>query len=113
MRVATGLLMAIWLIFMGYKFFTTEPVGADGEAIRSLSLLLLIIQLIGWAFIFTKPLVTFIVLLTLFVLSLLLAISLESSYFIFVVVDGIFAIMSYSGHKELVKQTRGKTAKTA
>ncbi|MNN60993.1 hypothetical protein D3C81_1762060 [compost metagenome] len=112
MRVATGLLMAIWLIFMGFKFFTIEPVGTNGEAIRSLSLILLIIQLIGWAFVFTKPIVTFTILLSLLVFSLLIAVTFESSYFIFVVVDGIFAIMSYSGHRELVKKTKVKKVKT-
>lgn len=108
MRVSTGLLLALWIIFMGYKFFTTEPVGGSGEFIRTLGGMLIFFQLIAWAFVFTQPIVTFNILLILSIISLLIAIGGESSYFIFVVVNSIFAGMSYAGHKELIKEKKAK-----
>lgn len=104
MRVASGILLAFWLVFMGFKFLTTQPVDYDGEIIRTLSGTLLFIQLIAWAFIFTMPFTTFVILVIAEVIALLLTFSFDSIYAIFVVANLIFIIMSYAGHKELSKK---------
>ncbi|TJY42333.1 hypothetical protein E5161_10070 [Cohnella pontilimi] len=110
MRIATGLLLAMWLLFIGYKFLTTQPVGYDGELLHFIGGFLIFIQLIAWAFVFTKPIVTFIILLLLTVLSIWIAVSMESAYTLFAVVNTIFAVMSYAGHREIVKMAKTKIA---
>lgn len=104
MRVATGIIFAFWLIFMFFKFLTTQPVDFDGEIIRTLSGGLIFIQFIAWAFIFTKPFITFVILVIAELIALLLALTYQPSYMIFAVVNLIFVIMSLVGHNELSKK---------
>ncbi|WP_427181972.1 hypothetical protein [Paenibacillus sp. TC-CSREp1] len=114
MRVATGIIFAFWLVFMLYKFMTTQPVDYDGETTRILSGGLIFVQFIAWAFIFTKPFTTFSILVMVEVLSLLLAITYQPGYSVFAIVNLIFLIMSFAGHKELQKKiiASKKQAKT-
>ncbi|QWU15428.1 hypothetical protein SAMN04487895_12434 [Paenibacillus sophorae] len=115
MRVATGLLLALWLLFMGFKFWTTQPMDYDGEIMRMLSGILLFIQLIAWVFIFTMPLTTFVILFIAEVIAIVLAFGLDLSYILFAVINLIFMFMSFAGHRELVKRkaaAKKKSAKT-
>ncbi|MDF2960676.1 MAG: hypothetical protein K0S39_2411 [Paenibacillus sp.] len=112
MRVATGLLLALWLLFMGFKLFTTQPVGYDGELTRFISGTLIFIQVIAWCFVFTKPFVTFVTLLMVSILAVLLAVSMDTVYFLLAVVNTLFVLMSYAGHRELINKTKNKITKT-
>ncbi|MEF2966098.1 hypothetical protein V3851_09675 [Paenibacillus sp. M1] len=104
MRVATGIIFAFWLVFMGYKFLTTQPVDYDGEIRHFLSGGLVFLQFIAWAFIFTMPFTTFIILIIAEVIALLLAFTYHSSYTIFVIINLIFIFMSFAGYKEMTRQ---------
>ncbi|MED2257157.1 hypothetical protein ABEO98_23575 [Brevibacillus parabrevis] len=112
MRVATGLLLALWLLFMGFQFFTTKPVGYDGELMHFISGFLIFIQLIAWVFVFTMPFVSFVTLLLATILAVLLAVGMDSVYFLFAGVNTVFVLMIYAGHRELSKKVKSKTTKT-
>lgn len=114
MRVATGIIFAFWLVFMFFKFLTTQPVDYDGETTRILSGGLIFVQFIAWAFVFTLPFTTFSILVVAEVIALLLAITYQPGYSVFAVVNLIFLIMSFAAHKELQKKiaVSKKQAKT-
>lgn len=112
MRVATRLLLTLWILFMGFQFFTIQPVGYDGELMHFISGFLIFIQLIAWDFVCTMPFVSFVTLLIVTILVVLLAVGMDSVYFLFVVVNTVFVLMSYAGHRELSKKVKNKVTKT-
>ncbi|NMO95135.1 hypothetical protein [Paenibacillus lemnae] len=103
MRGATGLLLAVWILLMGYQYFTVEPKGFDGVMIHYIGGCLLLFQLIAWMFVFKVPKVTCGFLVFLGFVSLAVALVMNTSYYLFAVINAVFAVMSYGGHRELVR----------
>ncbi|MEZ2658582.1 hypothetical protein [Aneurinibacillus aneurinilyticus] len=54
MRIATGLLMTLWLLYVGLKFVTTVPVDYDAEIRRNYGGLILFFEVIAWTFVFER-----------------------------------------------------------
>ncbi|AWB45219.1 hypothetical protein DCC85_13925 [Paenibacillus sp. CAA11] len=105
MKMANGLLITVWLLFMGYKAVTITPDPYDFEAqsLRALTMILLFVQLIGWAFSFSKPFVTFCFMLASTVVSILYVLGGESQYLLMAFITIIFAILSLAAHSEVKK----------
>ncbi|MNC39007.1 hypothetical protein D3C81_1195710 [compost metagenome] len=106
MKIANGLLITVWLLFMTYKAITITPYpyDFDAQALRSLTMILLFIQLLGWAFSFSKPFVTFGFMTTSTVISILFALGGEPQYLIFAFVTIIFAVLSLAANSEVKKK---------
>lgn len=104
MRVATGIILAAWLLFMLYSFSTIQPAGYEGEVTRIISGGIIFLQFIAWAFIFMLPLTTVIILAIVEALLVLLLITYDSTYFLFTIINLIFLIMSFAAFQELKKK---------
>lgn len=103
MRVATGLLMALYLLFMGYRFtlpYSTDY-GGEVDIIRFITASLLVVQLISWCFSFTKPRITCAILIVVEALSIFLIFTFYAGFLIIAVPNLIFVFMSYAGYREL------------
>ncbi|MBO2944076.1 hypothetical protein JJQ72_08865 [Paenibacillus sp. F411] len=108
MRMAAAVLLAVWLLLMGYQFFTMEPIGFQGEVVHYIGGCLLFFQLLAWPFVFKVPKVTCGFMLFLALLSWGVARVMNPAYYAFVAVNAVFALLSYGGHRELARAASGK-----
>ncbi|QMV41251.1 hypothetical protein [Cohnella cholangitidis] len=106
MRVATGLLLALYLIFMWYQALTVEVTAENGEILNAMAKIILFFQSIAFSFVFTMPRTAVVFLLISSLLALVTGLGVDSSHIAFAVIGLIFTLMSYAGHRELVRKKK-------
>lgn len=111
MRIATGLLLTLWLLFLGFKFLTTVPIDYDAEIRKNYSGLILFFEVVAWAFVFTKPRIACVILGVSAGFALLASFLVGPYYLLMVLINVVFAMMSYSGYREIRKKEKSQNKK--
>jgi|GEM_PF-4804605 len=112
MRVATGLLLALYLVFMWFMALTANVVSYDGEVLNVIAKIILVFQTLAFPFAFTMPRTAMVFLICSTLIAFISGFGLDSGHIFFAVVGIIFTLMSYGGDREVVKKKKS-TVKAA
>ncbi|WP_138756171.1 hypothetical protein [Paenibacillus sinopodophylli] len=106
MRIATGLLLALYLVFMWIMALSANVASYDGEIVNIIARTILFFQTLAFPFSFTMPRTAMVFLIFSSLAAMLSELALDAGHLFFAIISIIFALMCYGGHRELVKKKK-------